>query len=416
MMSISSGDNCTNIISDGDVNLFIEECGFIEEFRDVIRDEVHKIINSKSSLEHEAFISITSGNVEHAEACIDRIVIESSELHLNNLLRSANMYAFINQDKALNCYSKAYAMHPNSFKISNIYALYLMNIGKMREAKEIYTNSLIYFKTPSELEPIEGNLGLLYKNIGNYSCAIEHLIKASELSLELNNQIGSAKHLNNLGSCYINQGDYVEAIDVLKVALESVTSSHAQKEMLSIDNRQTESNILANISLAYKTEYDKNKNSESILKAIEYAEKGLKIATDAGLNNVMGRHYGNLSNFYDRLGNSKKKKEYLLKAISAFDLKSSNKEKLTCIMNLGLSYFNEGSAEKAISYYLECLSHGINKYKKLHAQVEWNMAIARFEVGEVQKAMESAKTSANIFDELELHNYAKEIKNAFGIV
>ncbi|EHH1106580.1 tetratricopeptide repeat protein [Vibrio parahaemolyticus] len=417
MRSIYSGDNCTNIISDGDVNLFIEGCGFLKEFSDVIRDEVKNIINSAGSLEHEAFISITTGNKDHAEACIDRMVDENDEFYLNKLLRSASMYTFISESKALDCYGKAYYMYPNSFKATNIYALYLMNVGKMKEAKEIYIKSLVSFKCPEELESVEGNLGLLYKNIGDYSSAIDHLIKASELSLDLDNEVGSAKHLNNLGSCYVNQGDYVEAIKVLKVALESLTSKSNQEQSSAIEYRHTESNILANISLAFKVGYDETKEPSLIFEAIEYAKMGEKIAIDEGLNNCLGRHYGNLSNFYDRLQNHKKKKEYLLKAIDAFDSKSSDKDKLTCTMNLGLFYFNEGDPEKAISCYLECLTQGVHKkYKRLHAQVEWNMAIARYQRGEINEAIVSAKTASALLEELELHSYAKEIKSAFGMV
>lgn len=416
--SIISGDNSMNIISEGDVNINIQldEKQLTGDFRNIIREEISKLLLSKDSLELDTFKSIITGNTINAERSIDLLVKNSNDSYSKGILKAANLYVLVNKDKALDCYKSAYKCSNNDFEIMNSYALYLMNLGHLKEAKTIYLKALENLVLNSEIEPVEGNLGVLYKNIGDYNEAIEHLIIAAELSTELGKDVGSAKHLNNLGACYHNQGDYEDAIKVLTVALNTITSLESNDELESKDLKSTESNILANISISYKTAYEKTKNSSFLNSAIKYALKGVEISKKNKFHNDLGRLYGNLANFYNLSGNKDKHREYLIRAKDTFNTQASDKDKLTCIMNLGLLCYTEGDPDQAIEHYLDCLEKGVSdKYKKLHALIQYNLAIAFYSIGKVDQAENAAKTACLLFTELEQYSLVKDIKIAFQL-
>ncbi|MBH0010938.1 tetratricopeptide repeat protein [Pseudoalteromonas sp. NZS100_1] len=416
--SIVSGDNSTNIISDGDVNLNIQlDTKHLKgELRDIIKEEICNLKLSTDSLELETYRSIVTGNVIDAEKSIELLVKKHKDSYSKGILKAANLYVLVNRDKALACYRTAYKNSNKDFEIINSYALYLMNLGQLKEAESIYLNAIKDLVLNSELEPIEGNLGVLYKNLGDYDEAIEHLIIASELSIELKKDIGSAKHLNNLGACYHNQGDYEEAISVLTVALDTITSLEVNDEIEKNDIKSTESSILANISISYKTAYQKTKNNVFLYDAIKHSLQGVEISSEKKLTTYLGRHYGNLANFYSLLDNKDKYREYLIKAKETFDDQTSDKDKLTCVMNFGLLCYEEGNPHKAIEHYLDCLDQGVSdKYKKLHALTQYNLAIAFDSIGQVERANRAAKTACSLFEEFGQYSFVKDLKSAFLI-
>lgn len=415
---IVSGDNSTNIISDGDVNLNfqLDAKNLTGELRNIVREEICKLTQAGNSLELEASRSVVNGDIINAEKSIDLLVRNTTESYSKNMLKAANLYVLVNQDKAISSYRSAYESSSDDFDIINSYALYLMNLGRMKEAEVIYLKAIKVLVSNSELEPVEGNLGLLYKNLGDYDKAIEHLIIASELSIKLDKNIGSAKHLNNLGACYHNQGDYEEAIDVLTVALDTVVSLEVNGQLENKDLKSTESSILANISISYKTAYQITQNRIFLTKAIDYALQGVEICDKNQLDNYLGRLYGNLANFYDLLDNRDKHREYLTKTKDTFNEKTSDKDKLTCLMNFGLLCFKEGNTAKAIEYYLDCLKQGVSgKYKKLHALTQYNLAIALHSIGEVEQAKNTAEIACSLFKDLGQYSVVKDLKQAFAI-
>lgn len=415
---IISGNNSINIISGGSVNLNLQldRNNLTGPIRDIIKDEVRSLIYKGDSLEREASRNLAAGDTINAEKSIDLLLSNITKSHSKDMLKIANLYALVNKDKAIYSYKRAYESDAHNLDAINYYALYLINLGYLKEAEVIYLKALNDLVLDAELEPIEGNLGILYKNLGDYDKAIEHLIIASELSVNLDKDIGSAKHLNNLGSCYNNQGEFKEAIDVLTLALRVVASIEKNNELEKKDIKSTESSILTNISISYKVAFQHTQNSIYLNKAIDYALQGVEICEENKLDNYLGRLFGNLANFYDLSDNREKHREYLIKTKDTFTDQSSDKDRLTCLMNLGLLYFREGNPTKAIEYYLDCLKQGVSdKYKKLHALTQYNLAIAQHSTGEIEQAKSAAEIACSLFEELEDYSVVEDLKQEFKI-
>ncbi len=127
-----------------------------------------------------------------------------------------------------------------------------------------------------------GNLGTIYRNQGNYTRALECLIKAIKISELLNDQDETARHLGNMGLIYSDQKDYEKALQYYFKALK-IDEKSKSKTGLSFR--------LANIGIIYF-------EMKNYAKALNYYIRALKLSEQMGDQRKVARNLGNIGNIY----------------------------------------------------------------------------------------------------------------------
>ena len=112
----------------------------------------------------------------------------------------------------------------------------------------------------------------------------------------------------------------------------------------SVDDRSREGWADANLGNTYQI-------LGSFEKAIEYHEKHLKIAKEAGDRSGVGETYGKLGNAYQSLGNFQKAIEYHEKHLKTAKQLSNRSGEGKAYGNLGNAYESLGNFQKAIEYH-----------------------------------------------------------------
>jgi tetratricopeptide (TPR) repeat protein len=176
-----------------------------------------------------------------------------------------------------------------------------------------------------------GNLGIAYKNLGAYRRAIELYEQALVISREIGDRRGEGTAQGNLGIAYLNLGDYPRAIDFYEQAL--VISRE-------IGDRRGEGTAQGNLGIAYDAlgEYQR---------AIDYHEQALVISREIGDRRGEGSDLGNLGNAYSSLGEYPRAIE-LYEQAKAIDQEIGSPEGVARhSWNLGLLYEQQGDLARA---------------------------------------------------------------------
>ena len=147
------------------------------------------------------------------------------------------------------------------------------------------------------------NLGVAYKNLGDFQKAIEYHERHLKISKEVGDRAGEGRAYCNLGNAYDILGHFQKAIEYHEKDLK------ISKEM---GDRAGEGGAYGNLGVAYHRFGD-------FQKAVEYYERRLKISKEVGDRAGEGRTYGNLGNAYHSLGDFQKAVQYYKNSVIAFD-------------------------------------------------------------------------------------------------
>ena len=209
--------------------------------------------------------------------------------------------------KEIDCPAEKY------IKLLNEYGIFLYKYAYYEESIEV---NLRFIRLSEETNGQNGltagsygNIGLVYRNLGEYDKALDYYFKA----LEIRKDVLGEKHPNtagtygNIGVVYHNLEDYDKALEFYNKALE------IDKDVLGENHHDTAISY-NNIGVVYDElgDYDK---------ALEFHNKALEIKKE-----VLGeKHastamsYNNIGNVYDDLGDYDKALEYHNKALEIFE-------------------------------------------------------------------------------------------------
>ncbi|XP_067046747.1 tetratricopeptide repeat protein 28-like [Acropora muricata] len=230
-----------------------------------------------------------------------------------------------------------------------------------------------------------GNLGIVYKSLGDYQKAIEYHEKDLKIAKEIGDRAGEGRAYGNLGIVYKSLGDYQKAIEYhekdLKIAKE-------------IGDRAGEGRAYGNLGIVYKSLGDYQK-------AIEYHEKRLKIAKEIGDRAGEGRAYGNLGIVYKSLGDYQKAIEYHEKDLKIAKEIGDRAGEGRAYGNMGISYRSLGDYQKAIEYYEKLLKIAKEIGNRAgEGGVYGNLGNAYKALGDYQKAIEYHEKHLKIAKEI----------------
>ena len=217
------------------------------------------------------------------------------------------------------------------------------------------------------------NIGLMYKNLGQYDKAVEY----HEKSLDITRKIGDVKQegmtLCSLGLLYSNLGQYQKALEYYEKSL-NITRK--------IGDVKTEAITLGNLGMEY-----------SILgqyrKALEYYEKSMLIIGKIGDVQFEGTALSNIGGVYSKLGQYQKALEHLEKSLVIRQKIGDVKHEGSTLNNIGLLYGNLGQYQKALEYYEKSLViHQKVGNVKGEAITHGNSGDIYSKLGQYQKALE----------------------------
>ncbi|XP_044168970.1 tetratricopeptide repeat protein 28-like [Acropora millepora] len=188
-----------------------------------------------------------------------------------------------------------------------------------------------------------GNLGIVYKSLGDFRKAIEHHEKHLKIAIEIGDRAGEGRAYGNLGIAYTSLGDFRKAIEYhekhLKIAIE-------------IGDQAGEGRAYGNLGNAYTS-------LGHFRKAIQYYEKDLKIAIEIGDRAGEGGAYGNLGIAYRSLGDFRKAIEYHEKHLKIEIEIGDRAGEGRAYANLSIAYRSQGEFRKAMEYHEKALKIAI---------------------------------------------------------
>ena len=184
------------------------------------------------------------------------------------------------------------------------------------------------------------NLGALYKLVGEYKKAREHM----EKSLTIHTEIGVR---NTKASCHANLGVVYQSVGEHEKAVE-----HIQKSLTicrEIGERRGEASCYADLGDVYKLvgEYDK---------ARQHIKKSLTIRTEIGDRSGAASCYESLGTVYLSAGKEDKANEHFEKALAIHRNTGHTKGVISCCALLAVRFFNIGRFPKANEYNQKALS------------------------------------------------------------
>ena len=190
-----------------------------------------------------------------------------------------------------------------------------------------------------------GNLGTVYRSLGEYAEAKEYLEKALVITKEISDKPGEAFCYGNLGTVYDSLGEYAEAKEYNEKALVIT------KE---IGDKPGEAFCYVNLGTMYKSlgEYGK---------AETYQKNALVIRKEIGDKRGEAVCYGNLGAVYQSLGEYAEAKEYHEKALAISRERSYLAGEAESHLRLAHDAILDNNNDDAFSN----LQASINKYEKM---------------------------------------------------
>ena len=212
-------------------------------------------------------------------------------------------------------------------------------------ALEFYNDAQRIFqehKRIDRLASLYNNVGLIYKNLGRFSNAVQFLSRAYDYYQRLEDNAGAARASNNLGSVYMRLSNHEKAAESYFESL---------KLFEELDYPRGIAGINSNLALLYSDQKDFDK-------ALEYSHYALEI--------------------FQRLG-----EKY---------------EHANLLNNIAELHINLGETDKALSIVEECYTlYSEIEYPQGTATAMDNKGVAYAQRGEYQRAYDSHKQALQIF-------------------
>ena len=228
-----------------------------------------------------------------------------------------------------------------------------------------------------------GSLGNAYESLGNFLVAIEYHSKDLSISKEVGDRAGEGAAYSNICIAYASLGNFQEAIKYYNKRL--ITAKV-------VGDKDSEGGAYCNLGDAYV----KLGNFEE---AIECENKCLRIAKEVGDRGLEAAAYGNLGNAYEALGNFQKAIEYHSETLVIAKEMGDRYKEGRAYCNLGNAYFKLDDFQKAIEYHNEDLSIAKEVGDMAGEGGAYNnLAIVYLNLGNFQKGLECFQSSVKLFD------------------
>ncbi len=286
----------------------------------------------------------------------------------------------------------------------------------------------------NQLVVIYNDLGVLYKEKGDFSQAIELFKKAILLSTEKDSsKIDFSKSLSNLASVYCHLGEYNNALELLKESMEinnkndnvvekqqgEITiKSNLASVNLALGNygkaKDLQESVLATSLKIYPKEHPAIYTAMSNLAAV-YSSIGDYSKAQELLENVLKEYskiyseehssiaitLSNLASVYSKLSKHKQAQELFEKALTILVKKFGNRHPSisTTMSNLAAVYAELGDYESAIKLFSQAHENNLANLGKDHPSTGitlYKLGIVNLNLGNLGTAKHQMQTAKNI--------------------
>lgn len=185
-----------------------------------------------------------------------------------------------------------------------------------------------------------GNIGVIYRDIGKYSLALDHYFKALSLNEKCKDKNEMARTFSNIGVVYELLADYQHALDYYIKALFL-----ARK----VNSKRGVATILGNMGNIFINQGDKTKGLKYYNEALQAMEEiGDKSGIAINLQNIAGLNFENKQ--YD------KALENFLKVFQIYRELNDKEGMISSTAGIGDAYLGREKFRTAYNYYMEALN------------------------------------------------------------
>ncbi len=187
--------------------------------------------------------------------------------------------------------------------------------------------------------------GTAHYMMDNYAKAIEYYYHSLKIKEAINDTLGMAATLNNIGMINDDQGLRKEAIDNYTKAMEFA------KSLLKNSN---DPNIEESLVSSYNNLGTLYTESDPEL-ALVYFIKMINITSKLGLVREQAYAFNNMGNIYSDRGDKENALAYYQEGLTTLEKIGDQGGIIDGLNNLGILYFEQGDYQKAISYAKKAL-------------------------------------------------------------
>ncbi|MCW3076770.1 MAG: protein serine/threonine phosphatase [Bacteroidetes bacterium] len=210
--------------------------------------------------------------------------------------------------------------YENEDKVWAVYNQQLLELSeKAAEQSKSPTLKIFYLRY---LSSAYNNKGVLARNLGDGSKALEFFNKSLKIQKKIDDKKGAANSMNNIGSIYYNLGDIPKGLDYYHKSLK-MREDIQDKEGIAI--------TLNNIGLIYKQLGD-------IQKALEYYNRSLRIQESIGDKYGLSNSLNNIGFIYQGKGEVFKALNYYKKSLKIQEEINDKQGIAASLNNIGLIY------------------------------------------------------------------------------
>lgn len=223
------------------------------------------------------------------------------------------------------------------------------------------------------------NLGIAAFNLGNYLDALQNYKLALDIFISIKDSAGIANIYSNLGNVYYNQDEYYKALDLYIKSL-SIAEKLGDKKRIATAN--------GNIGAVYM------KKRSTYYKALEYNKATLKIGEEIQDKNITGTALVNIGEIYLGQGNTDESLEFFQRSLKSFEGTENYPYSLILI---GRVYFKKRDFKTAINYFEQAYTYSskindtydmvlslIEKGKTYEKTKEYKKALVEYKKAEKQ--------------------------------
>lgn len=268
---------------------------------------------------------------------------------IETLIELSEIYRKISVEKSKEADSNAVA-YAQQEGLDSMKGIILLSMGKTASISGDFEMALDYMNqavtalkeanNPTELARTYVNMGLVYKNLADYTTSIEHFDLASDLAAKHELKDQEAAAAANRATVYFALGDYQKALDSYQQAMTVYKETNDSLRY---------AKMLMNIGLVY-WQWDKNELAlEMQLQAKDIIEKKRDFVE-------LGRVYNNIGRiYYQELKDTTLALEYYEKSLAMREKLGNQLGMAVVLANIGNIYRDKKQMEKAFEYYKKSL-------------------------------------------------------------
>jgi len=189
------------------------------------------------------------------------------------------------------------------------------------------------------------NLGSHYIDVGQYDTARKYLDLGLQIARQKKDSVVLARTYLNKGNAYMYQSNYTQALEEY---MKSISIREAQKDSLNLPSPYN------SIGIVYFRMND-------LKKALEYWNKCVSLNTRQKRPDRQMDNYSNLGMLYEQLGEQQKGLDYMLQALQLAESLGEQDKIVIISSNVGEAYVALKNYTKALEYLNKGLNEGGDK-------------------------------------------------------